>query len=136
MGGKRTGAGRHPRNCDCEKCKAKHGSRPVDGNVARKIKARVAAEETYVSLIRLAKNKVGIGEDGKLLNPKSTDYPISGLDVLASLLRYLDDRDLGKCVDTVNHLHDKPIQHEVTVKMSELIREVRERKQKYERGRT
>jgi hypothetical protein len=55
---------------------------------------------------------------------------------LTNLLRYLEDRAYGRPVDTVNHLHDKPIQHEVTVKMSELIREVRERKQQYERSRS
>lgn len=135
MGGPRKGAGRHPRSCDCKKCLEKHGTRPVDGNVARKIKGRIAAEETYVSLVRLAKNKVGIGDDGKLLDPKNTDYPISGLDVLASLLRYLDDRDLGKCVDTVNHLHDKPIEMNVHVSIAEVVRKVRERKEQYERSR-
>ena len=54
---------------------------------------------------------------------------------LKRTLMYLDDRDLGKPVDTVNHLHDKPIQVEATVKISEIVREVRERKLDYERSR-
>ena len=55
---------------------------------------------------------------------------------LRNALEYLDNRDLGNTVDTVNHLHDKPMEMTVTVKMSELIREVRERKLQYERNRS
>ena len=48
--------------------------------------------------------------------------------------KYLWDRHSGKPVDTVNHLHDKPIEMTLNVRMSELIREVRQRKQDYERN--
>lgn len=121
MGGKREGSGRHKRDCQCEKCQTKHGSRPVDGNLARKIKAKIKAEEKWILVIELATSKA-----------KRTENTAD----LRNALEYLDNRDLGNTTDNVNHMHDKPIQHEVTLKMSELIREVRERKQQYERNRS
>jgi hypothetical protein len=54
---------------------------------------------------------------------------------LTNLLRYLEDRAYGRPVDTVNHLHDKPIDLNVTVSMAEIVRKVRQRKQEYERSR-
>ena len=95
--------------------------RPVDGNVARKIKARVKAEELWVFLIAQAAQKARkTGNTADLRNA----------------LEYLDNRDWGNTVDNVNHMHDKPMEMTVTVKMSELIREVRERKLQYERNRS
>ena len=48
--------------------------------------------------------------------------------------KYLWDRADGKPVDTVNHLHDKPLQVEATISIAEVVREVRQRKQEYERS--
>lgn len=48
---------------------------------------------------------------------------------------YLWNRAEGRPVQTVNHLHDKPIEMNVNVKLSEIIRQVRERKREYERNR-
>lgn len=48
--------------------------------------------------------------------------------------KYLWDRRDGKPVDTVNHLHDKPIDVNLNVSISETIRKVRERKLEYERS--
>ena len=79
-GGKREGAGR------------KKQERPVDGNVARKIKARIKAEET--------------GNTADLRNA----------------LEDRDNRDLGTCVDTVNHMHDKPMDVNLTVNLGEGMR--------------
>lgn len=50
-------------------------------------------------------------------------------------LEYLWNRRDGKPVHIVNHLHDKPIEMNVNVKLSEIIRQVRERKREYERNR-
>jgi hypothetical protein len=36
-------------------------------------------------------------------------------------------------MDTVNHLHDKPLEVNMNVSLSEIIRGVRERKRNYER---
>lgn len=102
-GGARAGAGRR-----------KDPKRLVDGNVARRIKAQVRAEETYVSLIRIEQKKLGIGEDGKL--PPNYELPKTHSTLaLASLLEYLDDRDQGRTMQNVNHLHDKPLEVHATV---------------------
>ncbi len=107
-GGSRPGAGR------------KKQERPVDGNVARKIKARIKAEEKWVRLCEIAAEKAETtGNTSDLRNA----------------LEYLDNRDLGTCVDTVNHLHDKPIEMNVNVSIAEIVRKVRERKEQYERSR-
>ena len=112
-GGKRT-----PR--EGKKLGRPKSTRPVDGNVARKIKARVKAEELWVFLIAQASKKAK--ETGNTAD-------------LRNALEYLDNRDLGTCVDTVNHLHDKPIEMNVNVSIAEIVRKVRERKESYERSR-
>lgn len=38
------------------------------------------------------------------------------------MLRYQDDRDLGRPVDTVNHLHDKPLEVNATLTLGEGMR--------------
>lgn len=120
MGGARTGAGRHKRDCDCEKCIKKHGARPVDGNLARKIKAKIKAEEKWELVITLA--------TAKAIRTENTAD-------LRNALEYLDNRDLGNTTDNVNHMHDKPIEHHVTLSIAEVVRKVRERKEQYERSR-
>ena len=87
-------------------------NRPVDGNIARKIKARVKAEELWVFLIQQAAQKAK--------ETKNTSD-------LRQALEYLDDRDMGRCVDTVNHLHDKPIEMNVNLVLSEAIQKARKR---------
>lgn len=82
-------------------------SRPVDGNVARKIKARVKAEDLWVQCIALAYKKAR--ETGNTAD-------------LRNALEYLDNRDLGNTVDTVNHLHDKPIEVNATLSLGEGMR--------------
>lgn len=49
--------------------------------------------------------------------------------------KFLYDKAKGKAVIAVNHMHDKPLEVNMNVSMSALIREVRERKQNYERSR-
>ena len=112
MGGTRKGAGRHRANCDCEKCLKKHGSRPLDGNLARKIKAKIKAEEKWILVIDLATKKAVRTEN-------TAD--------LRNALEYLDNRDLGNTTDNVNHMHDKPIEMNVTFTISERIKRARER---------
>lgn len=99
-GGKRTpGAGK--------KLGRPKSTRPVDGNVARKIKARIKAEELWVFLIATASKKAK--ETGNTAD-------------LRNALEYLDNRDLGTCVDTVNHLHDKPLEMNVSLTLGEGMR--------------
>ncbi len=78
-------------------------TRPVDGNVARKIKARIKAEELWVFVVATASKKAK--ETGNTAD-------------LRNALEYLDNRDLGNTMDTVNHLHDKPQQLEVKAMVS------------------
>lgn len=59
----------------------------------------------------------------------------SGPGMSLDLRKYLYDKRDGKAVHTVNHLHDKPIQHEVIISIAEVVRKVRERKEQYERSR-
>ena len=116
--------------------------RPTNANVATKVLAQARSEQLWGSLIELERRRLGINKDGSLSEKEKG--AIEGPDYqgkfsiipLTNLLRYLEDRAYGRPVDTVNHLHDKPIEMNVNVKMSELIREVRERKQQYERNRS
>lgn len=80
----------------------KKQERPVDGNLARKIKAKIKAEEKWLRVIELA--------------TKKAETTLNTAD-LRNALEYLDNRDLGTCVDTVNHLHDKPIDMNVTLSL-------------------
>jgi hypothetical protein len=87
-------------------------TRPVDGNTARKIKARVRAEELWVFVVAKAVEKA-----------KNTGNTAD----LRQALVYLDDRDLGRCMDTVNHMHDKPQEINLRVSLSEVIAKARKR---------
>jgi hypothetical protein len=115
MGGKREGAGRHARNCECERCLKKYGSRPVDANVARRIKARIKAEEKWIRVIELATAKAERTEN-------TAD--------LRNALEYLDNRDLGNTTDNVNHMHDKPLEVNMNHTISERFRIAMEKAEK------
>jgi hypothetical protein len=87
-------------------------TRPVDGNVARKIKARVKAEELWVFLVSKAAQKA-----------KDTGNTAD----LRNALEYLDNRDLGNCTDNVNHMHDKPIEVTGTIVLADVLEKARKR---------
>src|SRR5436305_201838 len=111
----RGGSRKHPADCTCGNCPKvgrKKQERTVGGNFARKIKAKIKAEEKWLLII----------EQDTILAKAGKTAP------LVRDLVYLDDRDLGRPMDTVNHLHDKPLEIDVNVKISEIIRGVRERK--------
>lgn len=61
-------------------------------------------------------------------------WDAADLRIRLDVRKYLYDKRDGKPVQTINHLHDKPIEMNVNVKLSEIIREVRERKLEYERA--
>lgn len=107
-GGKRT-----PK--DGKKIGRPKSTRPVDGNVARKIKARVRAEELWVFLVGKAAQKAK--ETGNTAD-------------LRNALEYLDNRDLGNCQDNVNHVHDKPLDVNITHTISERFRIAMEKAEK------
>ena len=115
--------------------------RPTNANVASKVLAQAKSEQLWGSLIELERRRLGINKDGSLSEKEKG--AIEGPDYqgkfsiipLTNLLRYLEDRAYGRPVDTVNHLHDKPIEMNVNVSIAEIVRKVRERKELYERSR-
>ena len=128
-GGARAGAGR------------KKQERPTNANVATRVLAQAKAEQLWLSLIDLERRRLGINKTGELSVAEKgaiTEGDYQGrfsIIPLTNLLRYLEDRAYGRPVDTVNHLHDKPIEMNVNVSIAEIVRKVRERKENYERSR-
>ena len=128
-GGARAGAGR------------KKQERPTNANVATRVLAQAKAEQLWLSLIDLERRRLGINKTGELSVAEKgaiTEGDYQGkfsIIPLTNLLRYLEDRAYGRPVDTVNHLHDKPIEMNVNVSIAEIVRKVRERKEQYERSR-
>lgn len=112
-GGKREGAGRRKQE------------RPTTTNVATRILAQAKAEKIWLSIIELECKRLGIGKSGELL--QVTKDAIDGPDYrgnfsiipLVNTLRYLEDRAFGRPVDTVNHLHDKPLEVNATLTLGE-----------------
>jgi hypothetical protein len=80
MGGKREGAGRHKRDCECDKCKAKVGSRPTTNDVASRVLAKARAEKLWLSIIELECKRLGIGKMGELLAKVNANGTIDGPD--------------------------------------------------------
>jgi hypothetical protein len=126
-GGKREGAGRRKQE------------RPTNASVAGKVLAKARAEQLWLSVIELECNRLGIDvESGVLLEKVKTDDKgniIDGPDYqgkfsiipLTNVLRYLEDRAYGRPVDTVNHVHDKPLEVNMTVSLAETIQKARKR---------
>jgi len=117
--------------------------RPTNTNVAQKVLAQARAEKLWLELIELERKRLGLAtKDHKhhLVWKKSwgvfacadcgyQPYPSGTFSIipLTNLLRYLEDRAYGRPVDTVNHLHDKPIEMNVTLSLSEAIQRARKR---------
>lgn|ERR1700733_4505913 len=99
-GGARSGAGR------------KKSDRPVDGNLARKIKAKIDAEAKWILVINLATRKA------------ESTYNTADL---RNALEYLDNRDLGNTTDNVNHIHNAPLEVNMTVSLADTIQKARKR---------
>ena len=138
-GGARKGAGRKkqappPAALDGRSAEAR--------GIAHRVLQRARSEELWYLLIQRECTRLGIEiEDGKLVTPEngtidSGDFQGSfSILPLFNVLKYLECRDQGNPVDTVNHVHDKPFEMNVNVSMAEIVREVRQRKENYERGR-
>ena len=124
QGGKRPGAGR------------KKQERPTNASVAARVLAQAKAEQIWLSMIDLERRRLGLNKDGALSEKEkgaitAGDYRGNfSIIPLTNLLRYLEDRAYGRPVDTVNHLHDKPIEHNVNLNLSERFRIAMERADK------
>lgn len=105
--------------------------RPVNTSVALKILARAKAEQLWLDMIELEKSRLGLGDKyvrvvgGKIDGPDFQGR--FSIIPLTNLLRYLEDRAYGRPMDTVNHLHNKPIEVNHTFSLSERIKRARER---------
>jgi hypothetical protein len=151
----RGGSRKHPEDCTCGNCPKvgrKKVERPTNSSVAGNVLAKAKAEQLWLTLIEIERNRLGIGEDGKLLPPpkkdptkpedpaKAKNDTISGPDYpgrfstipLTNILRYLEDRHLGRPreTSTVNHVHDKPMDLNVTLSVSEKLQRAMEKAEK------
>jgi hypothetical protein len=132
----RGGSQKHPADCKCGNCPRigrPKKERPTNANVASRVLAQARAEQLWHSIIDLERRRLGINKDGSL-SEREKDA-ITGPDYqgrfsiipLTNVLRYLEDRAYGRPVDTVNHLHNKPIEMHHTFSISDRIRRARER---------
>ncbi len=104
----------------------KGGARPGAG---RKPKPKV---ESVIDRSAAAKLLVLLNTDAKPNEPAEVMgwrelWNAQDLRVRLDTRKYLYDKRDGKAVHTVNHLHDKPIEVTHTFKLSDEIREARER---------
>lgn len=134
----RGGNRKHQADCKCGKCPVigrKKAERLANPKLADKILHDVRAYELELACIALEVRKLGIDLADKdwlkKIDVKNLHHP----DSLFKMLDRLKCHARGNPFDTVNHLHDKPIEHTVTVTIAEIVRKVRERKEHYERNR-
>ena len=130
------GSRKHPADCTCGHC-PKMGrpksERPTNANVASRVLGQAKAEKLWLSLIDLERRRLGINKTGELSEAEkgaitAGDYRGAfSIIPLTNLLRYLEDRAYGRPMDTVNHLHNKPIEVNHTFSISDRIRRARER---------
>lgn len=132
----RGGSRKHPIDCTCGHC-PKIGrpkqERPTNAAVAGRVLAQAKAEKLWLAMIDLERRRLGINQDGTL-SAKEKDAITEGdyqgnfsIIPLTNLLRYLEDRHYGRPVDTVNHVHNKPIEMHHTFSISDRLKRSRER---------
>jgi hypothetical protein len=125
-GGKRANAGRKKRERPPEQIDAR-------GTQGQNRAARIIDQLNEAPKGKYnADSKTWSGDSYEIQRFRQLDDSSQSLD----LRKWLYDKADGKAVQTVNHLHDKPIEMNVNVSMAELVRKVRQRKQDYERSRS
>lgn len=104
----------------------KKSERPTNANVAARILAQAKVERLWLELIELEKERLALNvapiPDTAIAGPFSRWHANVSIIPLVNLLRYLEDRAYGRPVDTVNHLHDKPIEVNATLTLGEGMR--------------
>jgi hypothetical protein len=119
--------------------KAKGGARPGAGRKKNTAEAETAdGDKNFATRVLARIGKPGWQDfiDAKKIQ-SDEDYALhllagtAGYDQFNKLL----DRKFGKPVQTVNHVHDKPLEMNVNVSIAEIVRKVRQRKEEYERTR-
>lgn len=113
--------------------------RPTNANVATRVLAQAKAEKLWTELIELEKERLGLNAapipDKAIMGPYSVWRGNVSIIPLVNVLRYLEDRAYGRPMDTVNHLHDKPLEMNVNLKLSERFRIAMEKADKRVSGR-
>jgi hypothetical protein len=122
----RGGSRKHPADCKCGSC-------PTFGPKKRKPEAVADGDKNFASRVLARIGKPGWRDFADILKVTSDeDYALHLLATTAGYDQFnkLLDRKFGKPVQTVNHLHDKPIQHEVNFTLSERFRLALEKAEK------
>jgi hypothetical protein len=133
-GGARKGAGRKKQAIPA----ALDGRSNAARNCAGRVLDQAKSEKLWLAMIELECRRLGIDpKTGVLLDPLEritakqkageavTDGDYRGnfsIIPLTNLLRYLEDRHYGRPVDTVNHIHDKPIDINMNVNLGERMK--------------
>lgn len=139
-GGARPGAGRK-KNLPPAVVEAKLDGRTTGAKqIAGRVLEDCHAGELWRSMIAVERERLGINPDGTLGAPpvdveKDADGKVIKTIVrgrgntlaLSNLLRYLEDRHYGRPVDTVNHVHDKPIDLNVNLTLRTRMQRAEER---------
>jgi hypothetical protein len=126
----RGGNRKHPADCKCGKCPQigrKKTERLANPKLADKILHDVRAYELELACIALEVKKLGIDLDDKDWLKKIPVKELHHPDSLFKMLDRLKCHARGNPCDTVNHLHDKPMEIHHTFTISERIKRARER---------
>jgi len=89
--------------------------RLTDNKVATRVLAQAKVEQLWIKIIDFELAKI------------HGDPERASSNSLRETLKYLENRSLGNCVDTVNHLHDKPIEMNVKLSYFDAIERARKR---------
>lgn len=129
----RGGSRKHPADCKCGNC-------PAIGRPPVRPESAAIGDKNFASRVLARVGKAGwleYADVKKVQSPEDLALHILASGGLRGDVHFekLIDRWLGRAVQTVNHVHDKPIDLNVTVSFAEIVRKIRQRKLEYERSR-
>jgi hypothetical protein len=128
-GGARPGAGR--KKLERPPVPDLDGRSTVGRVIAQRVLDQVKAEDLYRSMVQLEVERLGLNAppipEKAIAGPYTRWHGNVSIIPLTNLLRYLDDRAYGRPMDTVNHLHDKPLEVNMNVSLAEAIQKARKR---------
>lgn len=103
--------------------KKRGGSRPGAGRRKMERLPDVRDKNAAAHILDALNRPAHSGDSYEIVRWRAIDN--SGVNASLDLRKYLYDKRDGKAVHTVNHLHDKPIEMNVNISMSEAIRKAR-----------
>lgn len=109
------------------------GKRPNSGP-KRKLIAEAPVDKREAMVILEALDRPAASTDSYKIQQWRRLTEAGALDIALGARWKLFEHAHGRSVHTVNHLHDKPIEMNVNLSMSEIVRQVRKRKEEYERS--